>query len=102
MKTRKGNVGIVIALVVMMLMTFICSGYNTDEKTVSAVATGKQYNANGDFCSMEFETEDGNKWLVDYTVCPVGAECKIIFDTKGTEKVEDDEIIKVESVIFEK
>ena len=91
----------VIAVMLVIFLGYVFFAYNTDEKTVSAVATGKQYNATGDFCSMEFETEDGNKWLVDYAVCPVNAKCKITFDTKGTKKVEDDEIVKIESVVFE-
>ena len=92
---------VTIAVILAIFLGYVFFIYNTDERTVSAVATGKQYNANGDFCSMEFETEDGNKWLVDYTACPVNANCKITFDTKGTKKVEDDEIVKIESVIFE-
>ena len=93
------------ALVVTIFsMLFIVAGLPEEEqyRVVHAQAGLHKYIENGDYMIQEFITQDGNKWEIDDCVCPIGAECKITFDTKGTEEIEDDEIVKVESVIFEK
>lgn len=68
---------------------------------MEGTAIEKHYHEEGDYTSMVFETEDGNKWEVDGTVCPLNAKVNIAFHNKGTPEKEDDEIVKIESIIYE-
>ena len=58
---------------------------------------------------MVIETVDGNEWLLDDTinspyiendiaVFEDGELVQVVFDTKGTEAVEDDEIVEVKNI----
>lgn len=68
---------------------------NPDTRTIDGEMTGKIYHKDGDFTSMEITTLDGNIWVVDDIVAPLGATCKVTFDTQGTSKVEDDVITSI-------
>lgn len=92
-----------IALLVVSIVLIIaiaCHLYDiahtdTTIRTMEATAISKTYHEQGDYTSMTFRTTDGNEWVYDYTVCPIGAKCTITFDTQGTDMVEDDIITSI-------
>ena len=90
---------IVLLTVSIVLIIAIACQYgftHTDTtRTMEATAISKTYHEQGDYTSMTFRTTDGNEWVYDYTVCPIGAKCTITFDTQGTDMVKDDIITSI-------
>lgn len=102
--TKKQTIIYYIAVIVLITIFFVScdttAGEENNERVESAIAIQKIYHEEGDFCSMVFETTDGNQWIIDETVCPIGVQCEIFFDTKGTYDKKDDEIIAINANIF--
>ena len=89
-----------VSIILIMAIVIVCCLYyitHTDitMRTMEATAISKTYHEQGDYTSMTFRTADGNEWVYDYTVCPIGAKCTIIFNTQGTDAVEDDTITSI-------
>lgn len=89
---------VLLTVSVILIIALACQyGFtHTDTtRTMEATAISKTYHEQGDYTSMTFRTTDGNEWVYDYTVCPIGAKCTITFDTQGTDMVKDDAIISI-------
>ena len=84
-----------IVLIIALACQYGFTHTNTATRTMEATAISKTYHEQGDYASMTFRTTDGNEWVYDYTVCPIGAKCIITFDTQGTDMVEDDIITSI-------
>lgn len=85
---------------IILIIAIVCgisqtADADTTTRTMEATAIAKTYHEQGDYTSMTFRTTDGNEWVYDYTVCPIGAKCTIIFDTQGTANVTDDIITSI-------
>ena len=55
----------------------------------------KTYCENENTYSVELITEDGNIWTINDYICNPCVECIVVFDTQGTENLEDDTIISI-------
>ncbi len=66
----------------------ITQEFNTRVDT--GVFTSVEYTE--EHCLMEIETSDGNLWIVEDYIAPIGAECTVVFNTHGTSEVFDDSI----------
>lgn len=93
---RKNLLPILLIFILLLAFTTIANATNTNSiRTMNGEVTGKFYHEDGDFTSLEVTTTDGNIWIVDDTVAPIGATCEMNFDTQGTAQVEDDSITSI-------
>lgn len=79
---------IIIGILTVTTIFAIVKNYNT--RTMQVV---KEYGTSN---AVVFITKDGNAWEVNKTNTTINEDSKKIkFNTKGTEDVKDDEIIKI-------
>lgn len=98
---KKGLLPLVIITILLLAFTLVANATsNNSIYTTNGEVTGKIYHEDGDFTSLEITTKDGNVWIVEDCVAPLGATCKVTFDTQGTPELEDDVITSISCKIL--
>lgn len=83
-------------IISILISAIISSGGVVTVDNTSAM-TGKvlnKYTENG-VKYTAFETSDGNMWIVEGSKYKRGAKYVIIFDNHGTDRIDDDTIVKI-------
>ena len=92
---------ILLITALLLVFTVIANASNNNSiYTMDGKVTGKIYHEDGDFTSLEITTKDGNIWMVEDCVAPLGATCEVTLDTQGTSQVEDDVITSINCKIL--
>lgn len=94
-KRMKKNI-ITTLTVIVALLTGFAAGRTTAQTQQSQlrIMTGNYYDY------MVIETVDGNEWFMDEGAEPFeeGELVQVVFGTKGTENILDDEILEIRSI----
>ena len=75
--------------IIMLLLSMFANG-NTEY--IRGTATEKWYHEDGDYCTMIIIDTNGDEWVIDDSVAPLGSDCIIQLDNNGTEYLYDDEV----------
>ncbi len=84
-------VSLIIALI--FVSPFVALYVTRDRRYSTAYVTDMKYKA-GEW-SYTLTTPDGNKWGYRDTELHLSQAVEVVFDTMGTDELEDDEIVKV-------
>jgi hypothetical protein len=90
----------VLSFIVSMVFAVLGSGEPGESARYDrGVVVSSVYNeAVGDFYTTTIETSDGNLWVLEDVIAPVGSSCIVEFDTMGTATVFDDVIVSIITV----